>query len=198
MDTTASAPPLEAAPAAAPRRIYRHRLPVRLMHWINVVCLVVLLVQRPQHLQRPSGALLGPRLDAATPWLSMRGENTPAGPVGKTRIAGTDFDTTGVLGLSEVDGRPAARGLPELGDDPRPAVAGDGAPLAPVLRLAVRHQRRRLRALHDLQPAPDEGPGADPRRAERASAARSSTTSSSGIRPATPPRATTCCRASPT
>ena len=43
MDTTASAPPLEAAPTAAPRRIYRHRLPVRLMHWINVVCLVVLL-----------------------------------------------------------------------------------------------------------------------------------------------------------
>ena len=44
MDTTASAPPLDAAPTAvAARRIYRHRLPVRLMHWINVVCLTILL-----------------------------------------------------------------------------------------------------------------------------------------------------------
>jgi len=28
-------------PALAPRRFYRHRLPVRVMHSINVVCLVV-------------------------------------------------------------------------------------------------------------------------------------------------------------
>ena len=30
-------------PAASTERFYRHRLPVRLMHWINVVCLTILL-----------------------------------------------------------------------------------------------------------------------------------------------------------
>ena len=54
------------------------------------------------------------------PWLSMRAENTPAGPVGKTRFAGTDFTTTGVLGLSEVDGRPAGRAFPSWATIPGP------------------------------------------------------------------------------
>ena len=27
-----------------PQRFYRHRLPVRVMHWINVVCLTILLM----------------------------------------------------------------------------------------------------------------------------------------------------------
>ena len=31
-------------PTPAPRRFYRHRLPVRVMHWINVACLVILLM----------------------------------------------------------------------------------------------------------------------------------------------------------
>ena len=36
--------PTAAVDARPARRIYRHRLPVRLMHWINVVCLTVLLM----------------------------------------------------------------------------------------------------------------------------------------------------------
>ena len=120
MDTTASAPPLEAAPAAAPRRIYRHRLPVRLMHWINVVCLTILLGSGLNIFNAHPALYWGDDSVTVKPWLSMRAENTPAGPVGKTRIAGTDFTTTGVLGLSEVDGRPAGRAFPSWATIPGP------------------------------------------------------------------------------
>ena len=113
MDTTASALPLEAAPTAvAPRRIYRHRLPVRLMHWINVACLTILLGSGLNIFNAHPALYWGDDSVTVQPWLSMRAENTPAGPVGKTRLAGTDFTTTGVLGLSSVDGRLVGRAFP--------------------------------------------------------------------------------------
>ena len=119
MDTTATAPPLEAAPAAAPRRIYRHALPVRLMHWINVACLTILLGSG-LNIFNAHPALYWGDDSSGKPWLAMRAENTAAGPVGKTRIAGSDFDTSGVLGLSNVDGRPTARGFPSWATIPGP------------------------------------------------------------------------------
>jgi len=119
MDTTATAPPLEAAPAAAPRRIYRHALPVRLMHWINVACLTILLGSG-LNIFNAHPALYWGDDSSGKPWLAMRAENTPAGPVGKTRLAGADFDTSGVLGLSNVDGRPTARGFPSWATIPGP------------------------------------------------------------------------------
>ncbi|HEY5321579.1 MAG TPA: cytochrome b/b6 domain-containing protein, partial [Caldimonas sp.] len=119
--TTASAPPLDAAPTAvAARRIYRHRLPVRLMHWINVVCLTILLGSGLNIFNAHPALYWGDDSVTVKPWLSMRAENTPAGPVGKTRFAGTDFTTTGVLGLSEVDGRPAGRAFPSWATIPGP------------------------------------------------------------------------------
>ena len=45
----------------------------------------------------------------------------PAGPVGVTRIAGLEWETTGVLGLSQVDGRLCARGFPSWATVPGPA-----------------------------------------------------------------------------
>jgi len=120
MDTTATAPLLEAAPSAvAPRRIYRHRLPVRVMHWINVVCLTILLGSG-LNIFNAHPALYWGDHSSTTPWLAMRAENSPAGPVGKTRFAGTDFTTTGVLGLSDVDGRPAGRAFPSWATIPGP------------------------------------------------------------------------------
>jgi len=119
MDTTASAPPLDAAPTARPRRIYRHRLPVRVMHWINVVCLVILLGSG-LNIFNAHPALYWGDDSSGAPWLSMRGENTPAGPVGRTRFAGTDFTTTGVLGVSKVDGRPTTRAFPSWATIPGP------------------------------------------------------------------------------
>ena len=112
MDTseTERLPVAEAMPIA--RRIYRHRLPVRLMHWINVVCLVVMLGSGLNIFNAHPTLYWGNDSVTGTPWLSMRGENTAAGPVGKTRLGSTDFTTTGVLGMSKVEGQATSRGFP--------------------------------------------------------------------------------------
>ena len=155
--------------------------------------------QRPQHLQRPSDAVLGPRLgDRNAVALDPRPRTRRRARSARRASAAPSSTTTGVLGVSKVNGRDDGARLPELGDDPRAAVAGDGAPLALLLRLAVRRQRRRLRALHDLQPPPGDATWCRRATSCGTSAARSSTTSSSSIRPAPRRRATTCCRASPT
>ena len=95
-----------------PRRIYRHKLPVRLMHWINVVCLTILLGSGLGIFNAHPTLYWGNDSVSGTPWLSMRGENTPRGPAGTTRLGSTEFDTTGVLGLSKVGGQPTSRAFP--------------------------------------------------------------------------------------
>ena len=106
--------------ARAARRIYRHRLPVRLMHWINVVCLTILLMSGLNIFNAHPALYWGRQSTFADPWISFGARNTPAGPVGYTRIAGHEFDTTGVLGLSKVDGRPTARAFPSWATIPGP------------------------------------------------------------------------------
>ena len=98
--------------AAAPRRFYRHRLPIRVMHWINVACMTILLMSGLNIFNAHPALYWGQGSTFEQPWVSIHAEDTPAGPIGRTRIAGHDFETTGVLGLSEVDGEPAARAFP--------------------------------------------------------------------------------------
>jgi thiosulfate reductase cytochrome b subunit len=86
----------------------RHSLPVRLMHWINVVSLTVLLM---------SGLMIfnaHPSLDWGVQSYSGRPsvlaidarDDGHGGVVGQTHVFGRVFDTTGVLGVSTgVDGR---------------------------------------------------------------------------------------------
>ena len=99
MDIEATLPPA-AVDARAARRIYRHRLPVRLMHWINVVCLTILLMSGLNIFNAHPALYWGRESTFAEPWISFGARNTPAGALGYTRIAGHEFDTTGVLGLS--------------------------------------------------------------------------------------------------
>ena len=100
------------APAAAERRFYRHRLPVRVMHWINVLCMTILLMSGLNIFNAHPALYWGQESTFAHPWVSFRGRDTPNGPIGVTTIAGKEFVTTGVLGLSKVDGRPTARAFP--------------------------------------------------------------------------------------
>jgi len=99
MDIEATLPPAT-VDARAQRRIYRHRLPVRLMHWINVVCLTILLMSGLNIFNAHPALYWGQESTFAAPWISFGARNTPAGALGYTRIAGHEFDTTGVLGLS--------------------------------------------------------------------------------------------------
>jgi thiosulfate reductase cytochrome b subunit len=117
------AEPIAAAPTAdAPvaRSIYRHRLPVRVMHWINVVCMTILLGSGLNIFNAHPTLYWGHDSVTGTPWLSISGENTPGGPVGKTRIAGAEFRTTGVLGVSTTNGETMARGFPSWATIPGP------------------------------------------------------------------------------
>jgi thiosulfate reductase cytochrome b subunit len=122
MDIEADAivPASTPAAAGAAQSIYRHRLPVRVMHWINVVCMTILLGSGLNIFNAHPTLYWGHDSVTGTPWLSIRGENTPQGPVGKTRIGSTDFQTTGVLGVSKVNGETTARGFPSWVTIPGP------------------------------------------------------------------------------
>jgi thiosulfate reductase cytochrome b subunit len=122
MTTAATVPSTAAAPAPepAPTRVYRHRLPVRAMHWINAVCLVVLLGSGLGIFNAHPALYWGVQSQGVEPWLEMRAENAAGGPIGVTEFAGTEWVTSGTLGLSTVDGRLTARGFPSWATIPGP------------------------------------------------------------------------------
>ena len=95
-------------------KIYRHRLVVRITHWINVLCLTFLLMSGLQIFNAYPALDWGPRTTFDSSFISMTAEQGPDGrPVGVTTVLGHPFHTTGVLGLSAGDdGRPTARGFP--------------------------------------------------------------------------------------
>ncbi|MDQ2929082.1 MAG: cytochrome b/b6 domain-containing protein [Pseudomonadota bacterium] len=107
-------------PVPPARRFYRHRLPVRVMHWINVFCLTILLMSGLNIFNAHPALYWGQAGNFARPWLSLRAENSPTGPIGKTQIGDAEFTTSGVLGLSTVDGIPTARGFPNWATIPGP------------------------------------------------------------------------------
>ena len=108
-------------PSAAPaQRIYRHRLPVRVMHWVNVISLSLLLMSGLNIFNAHPALYWGHDSHFDSPWLSIKARNTPEGPVGVTTVAGREWQTTGVLGLSEVDGVVKSRAFPSWATVPGP------------------------------------------------------------------------------
>ena len=82
---------------------YRHRLPVRIMHWINVVAFVVHADERSDDLQRASDAELGRavvRRCAGGAAASAAYRDRDGGLRGVTTMFGRSFDTTGVFGVA--------------------------------------------------------------------------------------------------
>jgi thiosulfate reductase cytochrome b subunit len=90
------------------------------MHWINVACMTILLMSGLNIFNAHPALYWGHESTFADPWISIRGRNSPQGPVGITRIGGAEFDTSGVLGLSKVDGQPTLRGFPSWATIPGP------------------------------------------------------------------------------
>ena len=93
---------------------YRHRLPVRVMHWINVVCLFVLLMSGLQIFVAHPALYWGMASTFAKPALSLTAKPGPGGQLqGVTQIGDLRFDTTGVLGASpNMAGVPSQRAFP--------------------------------------------------------------------------------------
>lgn len=91
---SASTPTLE--------RIYRHRLPVRISHWLNVPILIILIMSGLQIFNAHPALYWNDRSDREHPFLSIRPMKMENGEMrGITTILGHKFDTTGVLGYSD-------------------------------------------------------------------------------------------------
>lgn len=101
---------------APPRKIliHRHSLAVRLTHWVNVLCLTFLLLSGLQiFMAHPAlyWGQYGANNDPSV--LSIGAEQDGDGMRGVTRVGGLAFTTTGVLGVSDVDGVQRARTFPD-------------------------------------------------------------------------------------
>ncbi len=101
------------APAA--RVIYRHTLLVRVTHWVNVVCLTILLMSGLQIFNAHPALYWGNRSTFHEPFLALTAQEDADGSVvkGVTTVLGKSFATTGVLGASrDENGELAERGFP--------------------------------------------------------------------------------------
>jgi thiosulfate reductase cytochrome b subunit len=100
----------------APQRevIHRHSLAVRLTHWINVLCLALLLMSGLAIFNAHPALYWGHTGHVGMPFLLAVGSKSDNGrAVGITRVADMDFDTTGVLGVSyDTNGRAQRRAFP--------------------------------------------------------------------------------------
>src|SRR5215470_9781560 len=94
---------------------YRHTLPVRVMHWINVLALTILLLSGLNIFSAHPALYWGKSsYTGHGPVFQIGAREDDAGnPVGVTRIFGHDFVTTGLLGVSKgADGDLAERTFP--------------------------------------------------------------------------------------
>jgi thiosulfate reductase cytochrome b subunit len=93
----------------------RHSAPVRVMHWVNAIALLLLLMSGLQIFNAHPALYWGKSsYSGRPPLLEMRAEQAADGrPVGVTELFGHEFRTTGVLGLSsDANGAPQERGFP--------------------------------------------------------------------------------------
>ncbi|MBB3225768.1 thiosulfate reductase cytochrome b subunit [Luteibacter sp. Sphag1AF] len=99
--------------ASPSRLVYRHRWPVRVMHWINVACLLALLGSGLQIFNAHPALYLGNRSDPGAEVLKIDAQRQGDGPMrGVTQVGSASFDTTGVLGVSRSNGQEQARAFP--------------------------------------------------------------------------------------
>lgn len=113
-----SDPPIDrAAPDTATDRlavIKRHGLFTRAWHWVNALCLLVLLMSGLQIFNAHPALYWGSGSHFDHPVLSIGAHRDADGqPVGTVTIDGHSLTTTGVLGVSmDSNGRPAVRAFP--------------------------------------------------------------------------------------
>lgn len=93
--------------------IRRHSLTVRLSHWLNVLCMTVLLFSGLQIFNAHPALYWGQYgADDDPAFIAMDAVQDGDRVKGMTRIGDVSFETTGFLGVSNVDGEPTARGFP--------------------------------------------------------------------------------------
>lgn len=100
---------------ASRRLVYRHSLVVRLTHWINLLCLIILLASGLQIFNAHPALYWGDTSTFNNPALAMRAKSGADGSiVGVTTVGSLGIDTTGVLGAStDSNGDLRPRGFPD-------------------------------------------------------------------------------------
>ncbi len=92
---------VQADPVPLKTLYYRHRLPIRIVHWINVLCLTILFMSGLGIFNAHPSLAWGKSSYTTRPsLLQIDAVPSPNGPRGVLRVAGHEFDTTGVLGVS--------------------------------------------------------------------------------------------------
>ena len=97
------------------RVIYRHTLLVRITHWVNAVCLAILLMSGLQIFNAHPALYWGNRSTFDRPLLALTAQEDAGGSItgGAATILGKSFPTTGVLGASrDESGALEERGFP--------------------------------------------------------------------------------------
>ncbi|HEX5304585.1 MAG TPA: cytochrome b/b6 domain-containing protein [Dyella sp.] len=99
---------------ARSRLVYRHRWPIRIMHWVNVVALSIMFFSGLQIFNAHPSLSWGNRSDPGKELIAMGARMDASGQlVGVTRIGQREFITTGFLGVSNGPyGQPQVRGFP--------------------------------------------------------------------------------------
>ena len=113
MTSISSALPARAAPEG--RVIVRHSALVRVCHWVNAICFVVLLMSGMQIFNADPQLTWGQTTNFTRPFFSLSAHEDDNGDptAGVTTIFGHAFNTTGVLGASRGDdGDLEERGFP--------------------------------------------------------------------------------------
>lgn len=106
----------------APDVVLRHRWPLRVMHWVNLLCMVVLVGSGLQIFNAHPALYWGAASRFDAPALAIDAVRGPDGrALGITTIGDRPFVTTGVLGVSKrADGLRVKRGFPEWATIPGP------------------------------------------------------------------------------
>ncbi len=106
--------PLPERPARRGIAVYRHPFLVRLAHWTNALCMLVLLLSGLQILNAHPALYWGEVSHFADPAAAIVSEMDAAGAMrGYLDVGGARFETTGFLGVSATaDGVQAARAFP--------------------------------------------------------------------------------------
>ena len=92
---------------------YRHTIPVRALHWLNAICMLVMLMSGLQIFNAHPALYWGNGADFDHPILSLTAEGTAENYWGVTQIGPWKFNTDGFLGASNTDGVKGVRGFPE-------------------------------------------------------------------------------------
>ena len=97
---------------AGGRLVKRHSAVVRVTHWINFICLAVLLMSGLQIFNAHPALYIGQKSTFDHPVFAIDSRENGDKTEGYVALFGHSVTTTGVLGVSNVDGQPTERAFP--------------------------------------------------------------------------------------